>query len=70
MNTFKDRLEKEEAELSARIEKLLDFLGNSERKQGIDPTQLALMEVQVRAMQTYAQCLNERITLLATTEAA
>lgn len=63
MSNFKERLVIEQEELSNRLDKLNDFL-LSEKVNNIDDVQLALLQVQATAMNTYLQCLNERINRL------
>ena len=60
MSNFKERLVIEQEELSNRLDKLNDFL-LSEKVNNIDDVQLALLQVQATAMNTYLQCLKERI---------
>lgn len=61
--TFKDRLLNEKAQLDERWGKLDEFL-DSEKVNDIDPIQLSLLKIQRGAMQTYSQCLWERISRL------
>ena len=63
METFLDRLKNEEKELTERINKLSGFT-NSEHFNKVDDVQKALLKVQLAAMRTYQECLNERITRL------
>lgn len=63
MNTFKERLDGEKAQLNERLEKLRAFIA-SEKFQEIDPVQMTLLNIQVKAMETYNQCLLERIVRL------
>ena len=63
MEDFKKRLQAEKKDLSVRIEKLRDFIG-SEGFTKIDPVQMTLLNIQVKAMETYSQCLLERIVRL------
>lgn len=60
MSTFKERLIEEKAQLSEKLEKLRDFIA-SEKFQEIDSVQMTLLNIQVKAMETYSQCLLERI---------
>jgi len=63
MSDFKQRLEAEKAELSEKLEKLRGFIA-SENFTKIDPVQMTLLNIQVKAMETYSQCLLERIVRL------
>lgn len=63
MEDFKKRLQAEKKDLSVRMEKLRDFMG-SEGFTKIDPVQMTLLNIQVKAMETYSQCLLERIVRL------
>lgn len=63
METFKDRLIKEKADLDDKVAKLSDFLA-SEKVKDIPSQQVTLLNVQLPAMETYSQILLERITLL------
>jgi len=63
MSDFRQRLEIEKAELSEKLEKLRDFI-SSEKFQEIDTVQMTLLNIQVKAMETYSQCLLERIVRL------
>jgi len=63
MSTFKERLTAEKAELSEKMEKLRAFIA-SEKFKEIDPVQMTLLNIQVKAMETYSQCLLERIVRL------
>ena len=60
MSTFKERLELEYVELKVKGEKLNDFI-YSENFSKIDPLQQSLLKVQIKAMETYLECLIERI---------
>jgi len=63
MSDFKERMTEEQMTLSERAVKLENFiLGDDFRT--IDSTQQALLKVQLKAMQTYEQCLIERMSLL------
>ncbi len=57
---MKERLIKEKSELSVRLEKLRLFIA-SEKFTEIDPVQMTLLNIQLKAMETYSQCLLERI---------
>jgi len=63
MSDFKKRLTIEKAELSNKLEKLRVFI-TSENFTKIDPVQMTLLNIQVKAMETYSQCLLERIVRL------
>lgn len=63
MNDFKTRLETEKVELEEKLNKLDAFLV-SEKVKDIDDVQKALLQVQATAMNTYLQCLKERIERL------
>ena len=63
MSTFKERLTIEKAELSEKLEKLRTFIA-SEKFQDIDNVQMTLLNIQEKAMETYSQCLLERIVRL------
>ncbi len=52
-----------EAELSDKLEKLGGFIA-SENFTKIDSMQMTLLNIQVKAMETYSQCLLERIVRL------
>ena len=60
MSTFLERLEDESSELFAKILKLNDFIG-SEKFSDIDEIQQVLLQVQLKTMEAYLQCLNERL---------
>ena len=60
MSDYLQRLEEEKAELSKRLEKLRAFIA-SENFAKIDAVQMTLLNIQVKAMETYSQCLLERI---------
>ncbi len=63
MSDFKTRLVDEQAQLEEKLNKLDDFL-MSEKVNGIDDAQKALLQVQATAMNTYNQCLKERLARL------
>lgn len=63
MNDFITRLQEEKAQLEERLDKLDSFL-LSEKVEGIDDVQRALLQVQATAMNTYLQCLKERLQRL------
>ena len=60
MSDFKTRLETEKSELEEKLNKLDVFL-MSEKVNSVDYVQKALLQVQATAMNTYLQCLKERI---------
>ena len=63
MTDFKERLQEEKAQLEERLNKLDTFL-QSEKVKEIDDVQKALLQVQATAMNTYLQCLLERLERL------
>lgn len=63
MADFKERLQEEKAQLEERLNKLDTFL-QSEKVKEIDHVQKALLQVQSTAMNTYLQCLLERLERL------
>lgn len=63
MNDFKTRLVEEQAQLEEKLNKLDAFL-MSEKVKDIDDVQKALLQVQATAMNTYLQCLKERLERL------
>lgn len=63
MNDFKTRLIEEQEQLEEKLNKLDKFL-MSEKVSEIEDTQKALLQVQATAMNTYGQCLKERIERL------
>lgn len=63
MSDFKTRLETEKSELEEKLNKLDAFL-MSEKVNSVDDVQKALLRVQATAMNTYLQCLKERIERL------
>jgi len=63
MDSFKIRLLEEQAQLEEKLDKLDAFL-MSEKVDNIDDVQKALLKVQSTAMNTYLQCLQERIERL------
>ena len=63
MSDFKTRLETEKVELEEKLDKLDAFLV-SEKVKDIDDVQETLLKVQATAMNTYLQCLKERIERL------
>lgn len=63
VETFKDRLITEKSELDTKIEKLNSFV-DSPNYQGIGSDQQALLSIQLKAMETYSQCLLVRLARL------
>ena len=63
MNDFKTRLIDEKNQLEEKLNKLDLFLV-SEKVNSVDDIQKALLQVQATAMNTYLQCLKERIERL------
>lgn len=63
MSDFKGRLETEQQELEEKLNKLDAFL-MSEKVESVDDVQKALLQVQATAMNTYNQCLKERLKRL------
>ena len=63
MSDFKTRLETEKVELEEKLDKLDAFLV-SEKVNSVDDVQKALLQVQSTAMNTYLQCLKNRIERL------
>lgn len=64
MSDFKERLLTENDELAGRIMKLDGFLNGNNVMNDIDPVQIDLLHIQLRAMRTYHQCLLVRIDRL------
>ena len=60
MSDFKTRLIEEQAQLEEKLNKLDVFLMSGKVKE-IDSVQRTLLKVQSSAMNTYLQCLNERL---------
>ena len=63
MSDFKERMTEEHLQLGGRMLKLENFILGDDFKL-IDPIQQALLTVQLKAMQTYDQCLIARMTAL------
>jgi hypothetical protein len=63
MSDFKECLIEEQKQLEEKLAKLDDFL-LSEKVKKIDDVQKALLQVQATAMNTYNQCLKERLERL------
>lgn len=60
MSIFIERLLAEETELNEKRSKLATFLETNAFK-SIDKEQQSLLKIQLNAMTTYAECLNQRI---------
>lgn len=60
---LKTKLEQEKRELDEKLERLDNFLKSDEANQ-IEDVQRAILHVQAAAMNTYSQCLLERIARL------
>jgi hypothetical protein len=69
MSTFIERLLQEETELNEKKSKLESFIG-TENFKTIAKEQQALLKIQVNAMTTYSEVLNQRIILIYAEEAA
>lgn len=63
MSDFKTRLIEEQAQLEKKLMKL-DAFRMSEKFEEIDDVQKALLNVQSATMNTYNQCLKQRIARL------
>ena len=63
MSDFKDRLVEEQAQLEEKLNKLDAFL-MSDKVKAVDDVQKALLQVQATAMNSYNQCLKERLERL------
>lgn len=63
MSDFKQRLIEEKKELNEKTDKLRSFIA-SEKFKEIDAVQMTLLNVQLKAMETYSQILFERIVRL------
>ena len=63
MSDFQTRLETEQVDLEDRLNKLDNFL-MSEKVKEIDDVQQSLLKIQATAMNTYNQCLKERLERL------
>lgn len=63
MSDFKTRLIDEAAQLEEKLDKLDDFL-ESDKVNDVADVQKGLLHVQAIAMNTYLQCLKERIERL------
>ena len=63
MSDFKERLVEEQSQLEEKLNKLDAFL-MSDKVKSVDDVQKALLQVQATAMNTYNQCLKERLERL------
>jgi hypothetical protein len=63
MSDFKTRLFDEKRQLTERIVKLDSFI-KTDNFLTIDTIQQSLLRVQLQAMETYAECLGQRILAL------
>ena len=63
MSDFKTRLVEEQVQLEEKLNKLNSFILNDNFNK-IDNVQKALLKVQATAMNTYNQCLKERLERL------
>ena len=63
MSDFKDRLIDEQAQLEEKLNKLDAFL-MSDKVKAVDDVQKALLQVLATTMNTYNQCLKERLERL------
>lgn len=63
MSDFKSRLAIEQAELESKLDKLDAFI-LSDNFKSVDDVQRALLQVQATSMNSYNQCLKERIERL------
>lgn len=60
MSTFIERLLAEETELNEKKAKLETFI-ESEAFKTVDKEQQSLLKIQLSAMATYSECLNQRL---------
>lgn len=60
MSTFIERLLAEETELNEKKAKLQTFI-ESENFKTVDKEQQSLLKIQLIAMATYSECLNQRL---------
>jgi hypothetical protein len=63
MSDFKTRLTEDQMQLDERINKLQEFILSDQFKH-IAEIQQSLLKIQLKAMQTYSQCLTERASKL------
>lgn len=64
MKDIRERLIAEKAELNAKMEAIEALVANREEYDKLPADQMTLLNVQRYAMQTYSQCLLERIVRL------
>lgn len=62
MESYLERMIAEKSELSIKIDKLFNFM-NTDLFKELHEQKKALLKIQYRAMETYLQCLTERIKL-------
>lgn len=67
MSDFKERVKQEKEKLDEKAAKLRAFK-KSDAFNGINAVQRTLLNVQLQAMNTYSECLNERLLWLNQTE--
>lgn len=67
MSNFLERLEKEDENLSNKIDRLVEFM-NSSKFDDLDPFQQSVLMIQLQAMRTYSECLNQRLLELESRE--
>lgn len=63
MSDFKERLVNEQVDLESKLDKLDAFIATDTFKQ-LSDVQQALLRIQATAMNTYNQCLKERLERL------
>lgn len=64
MKGFKERLENEKVELDIKIDRLNKFIRKNKSTFEVNDIQLTLLNIQVKTMETYSQCLLERMVRL------
>jgi hypothetical protein len=67
MSDFISRLSDEKSQLDEKIAKL-DAFSKSDDFNGIDNVQRGVLKIQLQAMATYSQCLDERLWRLSSQE--
>ena len=67
MSTFNERLLLEETELNEKKSKLENFI-TSENFKKVDVEQQPLLMIQLLAMNTYSECLNQRLVQISNKE--
>ncbi len=60
---YLNRIKEEKVELSKKLEALRLFI-KSDKFKDIDSVQMTLLNIQIKSMETYSQCLLERIVRL------